>query len=149
MCQTYNFCKEPRMARRKRAVELPTIWNIPDDLWHDFVLPTLRELDPEPRTGRPRIDPRKALDGILFRMRSGCQWNHLPECFGNDSSIHRTFQRWVNVGVLKRIWGKIAEVCQELGTIQWEWQSADCAMSKARFGGIKSAPIPRIEPNPG
>ena len=65
------------MARRKRAVEpLPTIWNCPDELWDNIVVPTLHELDPEPHTGRPRIDQRKALDGIahhsllLARCRS-------------------------------------------------------------------------------
>src|SRR5436305_14456095 len=76
------------MARRKRAVEpLPTIWNCPDELWDNIVVPTLHELDPEPHTGRPRIDQRKALDGIIFQMRSGCQWNHLPKEFGDDASF--------------------------------------------------------------
>ena len=40
------------------------------------------------------------LDGIIFRMRSGCQWNRLPRELGDDSTIHRTFQRWVELGVL-------------------------------------------------
>ena len=92
------------MARRKPAVEpLPTIWRTPDDLWNDFVVPLLHEHDPEPKTGRPRIDQRNALDGMIFVLRSGCQWNALPEQFG------------------------------------------DGAMGKARKGGTKSAPIPRIE----
>ena len=82
------------MARRKRAVEpLPTIWNAPDKLWEQ-ILPVLHDLDPEPRTGRPRVDQRKALDGLIYQMRSGVQWNQLPKEFGDDSSIHRTFQRW-------------------------------------------------------
>jgi transposase len=127
------------MARRKRAVEpLPTIWNTPDQLWNDFVLPILHELDPEPHTGRPRVDQRKALDGIIYQMRSGCQWNHLPRDFGDDSSIHRTFQRWIERGVLERIWAKLVEVCDELKAVDWVWQSADAAMGKARFGGTMS-----------
>jgi transposase len=134
------------MARRKRAVEpLPTIWNCPEELWNSIVVPTLQELDPEPHTGRPRVDQRKALDGIIYQMRSGCQWNHLPKEFGDDASIHRTFQRWIERGVLERIWAKLLETCDELGGVDWVWQSADAALGKARFGGIKSAPIPRIE----
>jgi putative transposase len=136
------------MARRKRAVEpLPTIWAVSDDLWNNFVAPTLRELDPEPKTGRPRIDQRKALDGIIFQMRSGCQWNHLPKEFGDDASIHRTFQRWIKRGVPGAVWSKLAEVCDELGGVNWEWQSADGSMSKARFGGMMSARIRRIAAN--
>jgi putative transposase len=137
------------MARHKTAAQpLPTIWNVPDDLWSDFIEPTLREHDPEPRTGRPRIDPRKALDGIIYVMRTGCQWNALPETFGDDSSVHRTFQRWVARGIFRTIRATIAESCQELDGVGFDWQSSDTSMGKARFGGIKSAPIPRIEPSP-
>jgi putative transposase len=134
------------MARDKRAVEpLATMWNCPDELWDNIVIPILHELDPEPHTGRPRIDQRKALDGIIYQMRSGCQWNHLPKAFGDDASIHRTFQRWIALGVLERIWARLIETCDELGAVDWVWQSADAALGKARFGGIVSERIPRIE----
>jgi putative transposase len=137
------------MVRHKRAVEpLPTVWNIPDQLWDGVVVPTLHELDPEPHTGRPRIDQRKALDGIIYQMRTGCQWNHLPKEFGDDASIHRTFQRWIARGVLQRIWAKLVEMCDELGAVEWVWQSADAALGKARFGGIVSEKTPQIAANP-
>ncbi len=134
------------MARRtRRAVEpLPTIWSVPDGLWDELIVPILHELDPEPRTGRPRIDQRKALDGIIHQMRSGCQWNHLPKGFGDDASIHRTMQRWIADGVFVRLWATLIENCEELGGVNWQWQSADGAMGKARFGGISSAQTPRI-----
>lgn len=138
------------MARHKRAVKpLPMIWNVPAELWDNFILPTLHELDPEPHTGRPRIDQRKALDGIIFQMRSGCQWNHLPREFGDDASIHRTFQRWIARGVLERIWAKLIEACDALGAVEWIWQSADAALGKARFGGIMSEKTRRIAANRG
>ena len=134
------------MARRaRRAVEpLPTIWSVPDTLWDDVIVPILHELDPEPHTGRPRIDQRKALYGVIYQMRSGCQWNHLPDAFGDDASIHRTMQRWIAVGVFERIWAVLIEHCEELGGVDWTWQSADGAMGKARFGGIASGRTPRI-----
>jgi len=132
------------MARTKRTVKpLPTIWNCPDDLW-DMIQPVLQELDPPHKGHRQRIEPRPALDGIIYQMRSGCQWNHLPTEFGDDASIHRTFQRWIGRGVLERVWAKLVETCDELGAVQWVWQSADAAMGKARFGGIMSDRIPRI-----
>ena len=55
------------------------------------------------------------LDGIIHRMRSGCQWNHLPKSRGSDRTAHRYFQRWVNNGVLQRIWKKLIQACNELG----------------------------------
>jgi putative transposase len=137
------------MARHKRTAEpLATIWATPDDLWDNVIVVILQEFDPEPRTGRPRIDQRKALDGIVYQMRSGVQWNHLPRQFGDDASIHRTFQRWIARGVLERIWAKLIEACDELGAVEWAWQSADAALGKARFGGIVSEKTPRTAANP-
>jgi len=133
------------MARRKRQVKpLPTIWEVSDELWA-IIEPIINRLDP-PRTtpGRGRIDLRAALNGIIYQMRSGCQWNRLPEKFGDDSSVHRTFQRWISKGVLEAIWAKLVENCEELGGVDWDWQSADGAMGKARFGGTWSGRTPRI-----
>src|SRR3954465_2837363 len=126
------------MARRKnRAEPLPTIWRSDDALW-EKVEKVLEEFYPPARFGPEQIDQRKALDGVIYRMRSGVQWNHLPREFGDDASVHRTFQRWVARGVIGRIWAMLVEACGELGGVEWVWQSFDCAMGKARHGGIKS-----------
>ena len=80
------------MARQKRKVKpLATIWEVSDDLWK-IIQPILTELDPPSWTGRDRTDQRAALNGIIYQMRSGCQWNHLPKQFGDDSSVHRTLK---------------------------------------------------------
>src|SRR5262245_7517818 len=132
------------MARgRRMQPELDTIWSVPDELWQ-LIQPILQEFDPPATTGRPRVDPRPALDGIIYRMRTGCQWNHLPPAFGDDSSVHRTFQRWERLGVLDRLWVTLIERCDELRGVDWRWQAADSAMGKARFGGTMSVRTPRI-----
>ena len=130
------------MGRKKREVKpLPTIWEVGDDLWKTIET-VVSELDPPAETGRPRIDSRSALNGIIYQMRSGCQWNHLPEEFGDDSSVHRQLQRWIEKGIFERIWAVLVECCDELRGVSWEWQSADAAMGKARFGGDKIGPNP-------
>jgi putative transposase len=132
------------MARKKRTVKpLPTIWEVDDELWK-IIQEILEELDPPARTGRPRTGQREALNGIIYQMRTGCQWNQLPKCFGDDSSVHRTMQRWVAKGVFERIWAVLIASCEELGGVDWAWQSADGAMGKARFGGIMSDQTQRI-----
>jgi transposase len=125
---------------RKEPQELPTIWRVPDDLWVQ-IAPILAAHDPPKPTGRKRIDQRAALDAIIFRLRSGCQWNQLPQEYPDDSSVHRTFQRWVERGIFERIWALVVMICDELGGVDWEWQAADAAMSKARLGGIRSGAI--------
>jgi transposase len=130
----------------REPAPLPTIWTVPDDLWAR-IAPILAELDPPKPTGRSRIDPRAALDAILYRLRTGVQWNHLPTTFPDDSSVHRTFQRWQQRGVFARIWADVLTACDELGGVDWEWQAVDGAMGKARMGGISSAPIPPTGPS--
>ena len=132
--------------RKKKRGALPTIWEVNDELW-EIIESILDALDPPARTGRPRTGQREALNGIIYQMRSGCQWNQLPAKFGDDSSVHRTMQRWIAKGVFQRIWALLIENCEELGGVDFEWQSADAAMGKARFGGIMSAQTPRIAAN--
>lgn len=134
------------MAKNQKSLE--TIWRIPDKLWYTL-LPILDEYDPPKPTGRKRIDARAALDAIIFRLRSGCQWNQLPAEFPDDSSVHRTFQRWEHHGVLDRIWAALVEECEELGGVDWQWQSADAAMAKARFGGDNVGANPTDRAKPG
>ena len=137
----------PRKVRPDWAA-LATIWEVPDALW-ERIGPIIAELDPPKPTGRPRIEARRALDAILFRLRSGCQWNQLPERFPDDSTVHRTFQRWVHLGLFERLWARLLERCDELGGVDWQWQAADGAMGKARLGGTSSAPTPPIGANAG
>jgi len=129
----------PRHKRERDETVLPTIWRVPDELWIKIER-VLAECDPPKRVGRKRIDQRCALDGIIYRMRSGVQWNQLPKEFGDDSSVHRTFQRWEELGVFDRIWAVLVEACDELGGVDWEWQAADAALGKARLGGTWLGP---------
>ena len=91
---------------------LPTIWRVSDALWA-VIEPVLQRLDPPATTGRKRIEARAALEGIIFRLRSGCQWNHLPKEYPDDSSIHRTLHRWVKNQVFEAIWAILIEHCAE------------------------------------
>ncbi|QEH37739.1 hypothetical protein OJF2_63300 [Aquisphaera giovannonii] len=123
------------MARRKTQVPpLETIREIPDELWAR-IEPTLLEFWPAKATGRPPAEWRRMLEGIIFRMRSGCQWGQLPERFGPKSTVHGWFRRWAEGGVLEEIWAVILAECDELGGGDWRWQSADAMLGKARSGG--------------
>src|SRR3954467_9512092 len=125
------------MARRKpRRKPLGPIWEIPDELWRR-IEPILKQFWPKKTTGRHVANWRKMLNGILFRMRGGCQWGQRPERFGPKSTVFDWFQRWVEGGIFEKIWAVLVEECDELGGVQWQWQSADAMLGKARFGGGK------------
>ena len=127
-----------------KSATLDTIWEVDDELWA-IIEPILIEYWPRKATGRSTADWRACFNGIIYRMRTGCQWNKLPEQFGDDSTVHRWYQRWCQDGVMEKIWAVLVEHCDELGDVDWKWQAADAMLGKARFGGTISAPTPRIE----
>jgi putative transposase len=123
------------MGKKKaEPQELPTVWEIPDDVW-PLIQRILDEHYPAKPKGHRRVDLRRVLNGVIFRLRTGCQWNQLPPQFGDDSTVHRYFQQWSQRGVLARIWAVLVEACDALGGVDWQWQAADAAMGKARMGG--------------
>jgi putative transposase len=113
---------------------MATIWEIPDAVW-PVMHTILDEHYPAKPKGHRRVDLRRVLNGIIFRLRTGCQWNQLPTQFGDDSTVHRHFQRWCQLGIFERLWAVLVQACDELGGVDWQWQAADTAMSKARMGG--------------
>ena len=121
----------------KKDDDLGTIWRVPDALW-ERMSKVLAVYDPSAKTGRPRIDQRTALNAIIYRIRTGCQWNYLPAEFGWGMSIYRTFRRWEDKGIFDVLWALLLIECEELGGVDWKWQAADGCLGKARG-------IPRVE----
>jgi putative transposase len=132
---------------KKERAPLPPIWRLPDELWAE-VEPILEELDPPSGHGPARTSARPILDAIIYRGRTGCQWNWLPKEYPDDSTVHRHFQRWVKHGVFTRLWAVLVERCEDLGGVAWEWQAVDGALGKAPKGGTRSAPTRPTAPSP-
>lgn len=115
-------------------------WGCSDELWAfvEPLLPKHENQDPLGR-GRPRRSDRDAFDGILFVLRTGCQWNALNATgICSSSTAHRRFQEWREAEVFLELWGEGLEVYDELKGIDWSWQSLDGAMTKAPLGGGKN-----------
>lgn len=131
----------------------PTIWRVSDELWQQ-IQPVIPPLPPKKKTGRPRVDDRIVLDGILYVLRTGCQWKQVPTEFSSGSTVHARFSEWVQVGVFAQMWARLLREYDELHGIEWEWQSMDAALGKAP--GVpkkghktrRSAPTLQTAPSP-
>ena len=132
------------MAAKKKR--LGTIWRIPDDLWEE-----LEPLLPAPRSvglpGRPQVPFRQVLDGILYVLRTGCQWKAVPKEFGSGSTCHKRFREWERAGIFEQLWAKLLARYDELRGIQWRFQSLDSAIVKAPLGGRRRVRTPRTGAN--
>jgi len=96
----------------------PTIWKLSDDLWQK-IEKLLARHDPPARTGRPPGDRRPIMNAIIYRFLTGVQWNQLPREFGDDSTIHRVFQHWVEIKLFRKICSLLVVECDELGLVNW------------------------------
>ena len=93
----------------KKKYYLRTIIRIPDELWNEIknILPDEK---PESTIGRPVVSFRKVFDGIMFVLRTGCQWKMLPKEYGSGSTCHRRFQEWVQSGIFDRLWTRLLKL---------------------------------------
>jgi transposase len=53
--------------------------------------------------GRTAADNRAFVNGVMWVLRSGAHWKHLPERYGHWKSVHKRFTRWAKAGVWERI----------------------------------------------
>ena len=128
----FNILSVKYLAKSKKYVR--TIIRIPDDLWNEIknILPDEK---PENTIGRRIIPYRKVLDGIVFVLRTGCQWKMLPKEYGSGSTCHRRFQEWRESGIFKTLWTKMLKIYDNKIGIKWNWQSLDSISVKSPLGG--------------
>jgi transposase len=84
------------------------------------------------------VSDRSALEGILFVLKTGCQWDALDVTgICSASTAHRRFQEWRRAGVFKAFWKKGLQTYDEVKGIDWHWLSLDTSFVKAPVGGEK------------
>lgn len=113
---------------------------IPDELWERVQ----RYLPKRPRSalgGRPPLADRRAMNGILYRLKTGCQWDAIPAEFGSRSTCYRRFVEWTDAGVFKMMYVEMLLLYDEERGIEWAWASLDSASIKAPKGGALQDPI--------
>ena len=82
----------------------------------DFEWSVMQPLLPNKPRGVPRVDDRRVLNGIFWRLRTGAPWADIPARYGPHTTCVNRFNRWRKAGV----WDYLLE-----------------AVSKAYDGGIQ------------
>jgi len=59
------------------------------------------------QVGRPAIEPRRCVEGILWVLRSGARWEDLPKHFPSYPTCWRRFQEWTTAGVWTKAWARL------------------------------------------
>ena len=122
---------------------------VSDALWA-VVAPLLPPEPPKPKGGRPRVPDRACLTGIIFVLKTGIQWELLPQEMGCGSGMTcwRRLRDWQHAGVWEALHRTLLDRLGEAGQIDWSRASVDAASIPAKRGVTTSVPTPRIGANP-
>ena len=119
------------MARMTRRL-------VSDDLWAR-VEPHLPVRASQPKGGRPWADDRMCLEGILWVLRTGSGWAHVPVDLPSPSTCWRRLQEWAGEECLEAIQAAVLEELDELGRLDWDQLVADATFVRGKKGAMKSA----------
>lgn len=63
---------------------------------------------PRGRPGKPRVDDRRVISGILHVLKTGCRWRDAPAEYGPATTLYNRYNRWSHRGVWQRLFEKVA-----------------------------------------
>jgi transposase len=107
-------------------VEGPSRHDLTDEEWE-----RLEPLLPlNARQGRRWADHRMVINGILFRIRTGCQWRDVSAEYGNWKTVYQRHRRWSMDGTWQQILDGLRAGCDEAEGTDWT-VSVDSTVNRA------------------
>src|SRR3546814_4764285 len=99
---------------------------VSDELWA-IAAALLPPAHPKPKGGRPPVDDRAALTGILFVLKTGIPWEMLPQELGCGSGMTcwRRLRDWQQAGVWARLHRELLNRLGEADQIDWSRASLE------------------------
>ena len=91
---------------------MPRLFWLSDQAWA-----VLEPHLPRGRPGKPRVDDRRVISGILHVLKTGCRWRDVPPEYGPATTIYNRYNRWSRRGLWQRLFEQVAasgRVPQEL-----------------------------------
>ena len=75
------------------------------ELEWSFIEPVL----PQKVRGVPRVDDRRVINGIFYKLRTGVAWRDLPDRYGPYTTVYNRFNRWTKAGVWDRLMDAVCD----------------------------------------
>ena len=106
----------------------------------DYQWKQIEDLFP-PKTskcGRARRDPREFINAIIWVLRTGSPWCALPEKYGPWHTVYNNFRKWINDGVITKIFERFSANSQETSEFQIDatYVKAHQHSAGAKKGGL-------------
>jgi transposase len=94
----------------------------------------LADPPPSPLGGRPRVEPRPCLEGIIWVLTSGARWQDLPERYPSPATCWRRLRAWSDDGRFLAVWQRLLGQLDRLKGINWEEAIGDGSFVRAKKG---------------
>src|SRR5229473_1790031 len=114
-------------------------WRALTDAQWERVRPHLPREKHRPQGGRPRADPRRCFEGILWVLWTGAPWSELPPRYGSPTTCWRRLRQWEESGVLLALWRAFLNELNDRRKIRWNECFVDGSFAPAKKGAPKSA----------
>ena len=97
--------------------------------------------------GKPRVDDRRVLSGIIFVNRNGLRWRDAPAAYGPHKTLYNRWKRWSEAGVFIRMMEGLSGHNAERRTVMIDATylkahrtASSLAVKKGGLGGSSGAP---------
>ena len=92
--------------------------------------------------GRRPTSDKACFEAIVYLLRTGCQYAHLPKEYPPKSTVHSAYKRWVERGILEKMWRTLLLEYDDTRGLDWQWLRADSSSVKAPLGGSQTGKNP-------
>ena len=79
------------------------LYQLSDEAWA-----RIRPHLPHGKPGKPRVDDRRVISGILHVLKTGCRWRDVPAEYGPATTIYNRYHRWSGRGIWQRMFEGVA-----------------------------------------
>ena len=83
--------------------------------------------------GKPRVDDRRVLSGIVFVNKNGLRWRDAPSAYGRPKTLYNWWKRW----------GAAGGACQGFGDAQHRWKAGGGVFTRMMEGLAAAGAEPR------
>ena len=87
--------------------------SLTDEEWQ-ILEPLLPQILPQKKRTRPSDwTKREILDGILYQLKNGCNWEDLPKDLPPYSTVYWHYKQWRAVGAIEQLMSALHEQVRE------------------------------------
>jgi transposase len=123
----YGVSAKGRTGAEKKYLFMLWRDEISDEQWESLepLLPPLVGF------GRPYLEHRPIISGIVWVLRTGAPWRDVPERFGKWTTIASWFRRWTVKGIWQQIWAELQRQADLKGQLDWSMHFVDGTVVRA------------------